>query len=49
MSKIKKSDTLGINEKFNDNKTKANSDLLLQMKGDENVSGWNLVQKVRFL
>ena len=37
MSKIKKMDTLGINGKFNDNKTKENSDLLLQMKEDQNV------------
>ena len=49
MSKIKKRDTLGINGKVNDNKTKTNSDLILQMKGDQNVSCWNFVQKVRFL
>ena len=37
MSKIKEMDTLGINEKLMRIRQNANSYLLLQMKGDQNV------------
>ena len=40
MSKNKKSDTLGINGKFNNNKTRINSCLLHQFE-DKTCSGWN--------
>ena len=47
MSKIKKRDTLGINEKFNDNKTRMNS-YLLHQKGDQNVQWVEVMQWAGF-
>ena len=35
-----KRDTMGIFEMFNENKTKKNSDLLLQKAGKTAVGGW---------